>query len=584
MRPLLAAALCGALAVVCPGAAACGSLDRLDTDAASGALSIDQYFLYRFHAGFAPERLPPRYRADGDDVPGQGRCGTPLIIEYLSRRDELSPQTSAAIDAYLSFTTAGDTLLSAGGHFRLTWIEEGTDAVPLADDNPADGVPDFVAHIAEYLETAWAVEVDELGLRSPPSGQPVDVSFRRMHFYGYTLVVNPQIGATRLVLHSSFAHFPPNDDPDGSVAGCAKVTAAHEFRHACQFAGSRWSEYGWVELDATWAEERVFDQVNDYRHYLMGDSPVRRPGVSLDSGQGGTGSYDDAVFQIWLNRRWGDDLIRAYWERRAGAFEEAPLDTWDAVLAPHDASLASVWGDFIGWNFATGNRASVGVGYPDAASYPAGDPAAVISAYPGRATGKVEHLAAAPVLLTGFDALGDRLVALTFDGDDGPDPMALALHVRTTEGDTWLESVGLDRQNDARITLPVHAGQLSAVGVIVGNGLASGPARFWTLAVDTVPGPPPEPSARLRGIEPNPCNPTTWVTCEFSERADATLDVVDTAGRRVRRLWSGSLDTGHHRFHWDGRTDAGQPAPAGVYVARLASGRSWQGRKLTLVR
>jgi flagellar hook assembly protein FlgD len=49
-------------------------------------------------------------------------------------------------------------------------------------------------------------------------------------------------------------------------------------------------------------------------------------------------------------------------------------------------------------------------------------------------------------------------------------------------------------------------------------------------------------------------------------------------------VWSGSLATGTHRFQWDGRDDAGRPAAAGVYVARLSTARGTQGRKLTLVR
>ena len=54
-------------------------------------------------------------------------------------------------------------------------------------------------------------------------------------------------------MHSDFLSFPPNEDPEGTAIGAAKVTAAHEFKHAVQFATSAWSENGlWPELDATW--------------------------------------------------------------------------------------------------------------------------------------------------------------------------------------------------------------------------------------------------------------------------------------------------------------------------------------------
>jgi hypothetical protein len=135
-----------------------------------------------------------------------------------------------------------------------------------------------------------------------------------------------------------------------------------------------------------------------------------------------------------------------------------------------------------------------------------------------------------------------------------------------------------------RLVLRTPAAELREVGVVVGNGGAAGAARFWTLTVDTLPGPPAPPVGRLVGVEPNPCNPATWLTCELTARAEATLDIVDAGGRRVRRLWAGSLSPGSHRFPWDGRADSGRPAPAGVYVARLGLDGAWQGRKLTLVR
>jgi hypothetical protein len=552
--------------------------------AAWGAETDNQSLLERFHAGFASDRLSPPARTAGQDEPVSDRCGTPLVIEYLSHRGELSAATTLIIDQYLSYAEGSDTLVSAGGHFRLSYLDEGDNAVPLEDLDPADGVPDFVARMAGYLETAWEVQVRAVGLRAPPTDRPVEVSFRRMHFYGYTVPVDPAAGTTRLVLHNSFSRFPPNDDPDGDAAGAARVTAAHEFRHAGQYAGSRWSETDWTEMDATWAEERVCDQVNDYHHYLWGDSPVWRPQVPLDGGQSGTGSYDDAVFEIWLNRRWGDGCIRDYWERRVRAPLEKPMASWKAVLAARGTSLELAWADFIGWNYATGSRSVPGVGYPEAAEYPESALYAAVFQYPDEVSGEVEHLAAVPVQLKGFANLGDRLLRLVFDGDDGPGPLALAVCVQTTDGGGYLETVGLDRHNEATLVLRTPASELRTVGVIVGNGAVSGPTRFWTLAVDLVAGPPSPPAVNLLGVEPNPCNPATWFTCAMTARAEATLDIVDARGRLVRRLWTGSLGPGTHRFHWDGRSDDGRPAPSGVYVARLGAAGSWQGRKLTLVR
>jgi flagellar hook assembly protein FlgD len=56
---------------------------------------------------------------------------------------------------------------------------------------------------------------------------------------------------------------------------------------------------------------------------------------------------------------------------------------------------------------------------------------------------------------------------------------------------------------------------------------------------------------------------------------EASLTVHDALGRRVRTVAGGAMAAGTHEVAWDGRTDAGAPVAAGVYVVRLlAAGRT----------
>jgi hypothetical protein len=48
-------------------------------------------------------------------------------------------------------------------------------------------------------------------------------------------------------------------------------------------------------------------------------------------------------------------------------------------------------------------------------------------------------------------------------------------------------------------------------------------------------------------------------------RGSVELQIVDVAGHEVRRLVRGEAASGRHVIEWDGRTDAGTAAPAGVY-------------------
>jgi flagellar hook assembly protein FlgD len=47
------------------------------------------------------------------------------------------------------------------------------------------------------------------------------------------------------------------------------------------------------------------------------------------------------------------------------------------------------------------------------------------------------------------------------------------------------------------------------------------------------------------------------------------VEIIDTAGRIVRRLAGGDRRAGAHSIPWDGRDDAGRLLPAGRYFARI---------------
>ena len=70
---------------------------------------------------------------------------------------------------------------------------------------------------------------------------------------------------------------------------------------------------------------------------------------------------------------------------------------------------------------------------------------------------------------------------------------------------------------------------------------------------------------------PNPFRDRLQVGLALARSGAAEAAVFDAAGRRVRTLCSGFRAVGTHTFVWDGRTEGGAEAPAGVYVARLTS-------------
>jgi photosystem II stability/assembly factor-like uncharacterized protein len=101
--------------------------------------------------------------------------------------------------------------------------------------------------------------------------------------------------------------------------------------------------------------------------------------------------------------------------------------------------------------------------------------------------------------------------------------------------------------------------------------------RVYALDARATTGGEPSPPALVDALDawPNPSSGSTRLRFRLEVPGEASLAVHDALGRRVRTVAGGALAAGTHEFVWDGRTDAGAPVAAGVYVVRLlAAGRT----------
>jgi hypothetical protein len=545
---------------------------------ADGEITAERALLLKFQYVFDPDRLPDDFRPD-ELTPL--KCATPFVQEFTSTRGNLSAATVAEIDHYLAGPDGDQsraTFISPSGHFRLTYFTSGGDAVPATDIDPPNGIPDYVERCAEYLDFSWQSEVEDMGFGRPPNiNGYYPVNFQSMGSYGVTSVVNYSNGSTQMALHNNFVGFPPNDDPDGNVLGAAKVTCAHEFKHATQFITSRWSEAGWVELDATWAEEEVYPATNDYHNYVYGDSPIRQPTIPLTitnyNSNTGTGSYEDSCWQIWMRENFGWEIIADLWDWRASHQSQWMMYSYRDLLETYGTDLRTAWSSFTAWNFSTLSRSITDEGYPDSPGLPMGASSATIFNYPDSYSGSVEHLAANFLYTFNFGD-SDEQLHVVLDGVE-VGYFTLGAAVRYLDGSGYFVVIPVDGNNDAVWTLAEPASSLYTVGIVVGNASYAGPALPYDIEFSmesglSAAGDMPVPF-RLEGNYPNPFNPSTRIAFDLAVGAVTNLEVFDLQGHLVRTLWQGELAAGSHELPWDGRDDAGQAVSAGTYLARLNS-------------
>jgi hypothetical protein len=100
----------------------------------------------------------------------------------------------------------------------------------------------------------------------------------------------------------------------------------------------------------------------------------------------------------------------------------------------------------------------------------------------------------------------------------------------------------------------------------------------------TVAAPAADTSTML-GLEPNDPNPfagSTTLRYALGRDTHVRIAIYNLAGARVRTLVSAEQSAGKHSVTWDGRTDRGTRASAGVYFCRLQTAYGERSRKLVL--
>jgi hypothetical protein len=154
--------------------------------------------------------------------------------------------------------------------------------------------------------------------------------------------------------------------------------------------------------------------------------------------------------------------------------------------------------------------------------------------------------------------------------DIEPSPLGLLVSDRTPTGPgirRW------DMTSDTQITTsPINVG-LPPFDIVIADGTPTGIGDMPAPAV-----------ASLGQNYPNPFNPSTSIPFSLDSAGWASLRIFDVSGRLVATLVDENRDAGEHVAHWNGRTATGDPAPTGVYFARLVSNKGTETRKRILIK
>lgn len=250
-----------------------------------------------------------------------------------------------------------------GGIFRIHYDTEGPNTVFNVDEdiNPADGIPDYVNRTSDYLNLAYSIYIDGLSFDPPPPDDQEDPN----ELYDIYLTEVP----ARTTPEAPSNHYPGREAytsyiqlghdlrtpryPDDPLP-FLKVCAAHEFFHAVQFAYRAYSSdftHWWFESSAGWAEEMVFDDINDVYYKLDYYLPNLHKSLYQSDG---FFTYGTWIYSQFLSDRFGNSIIREIWEKYA-SFDFA-LDAIDLCLNVYGAELNEEYALHVVWNYFTGDN------------------------------------------------------------------------------------------------------------------------------------------------------------------------------------------------------------------------------------
>ena len=259
---------------------------------------------------------------------------------------------------------------------------------PNLADQDANGIPDYVDASVAAIERSIAVENGELGWPLPKgdgaTGEPGGSLLRdRLDIYLSDLCderdfepcvfgfVTPDDNSAEcksapfqcsahIVVDNDYAEF----GSSGGELGL-RVTTAHEYSHVLQYRISSNQDDWMLESTATWFEEQVFPEDDDWvRSYS--DYWARTPGTPITEDD--FRFYGSAVWNHWLERgdaAYGPDVILDAWQSSrdvdpkdyaVGAFDRAIRDHGGGGFSKEFAAFTAATAE---WNAGDG-------GFPDA--------------------------------------------------------------------------------------------------------------------------------------------------------------------------------------------------------------------------
>jgi len=253
-----------------------------------------------------------------------------LLVDVGGPDDSLPPPPAPLGDVSCLGRQGANYIV--GDHFVVEW-----DSTSISEDTAQDALT--------ALEESWDIEINDRNWR-----QPDGTSSYPMLFY---ISNQNYAGAYTTVTYCSGEGYIPyivSGRGSFSAGNWYKTMAAHEFNHSSQFGYGYGHEFYWWEATATWMEEYVYPEYNDWADMYVGFPYY--PYIALNASD----QQDQAIFYhmyamgilgTYLDEYiGGHDLVQDTWENAIS--EGGTYSYWmPEVIADLGLDFGEVWTGFM---------------------------------------------------------------------------------------------------------------------------------------------------------------------------------------------------------------------------------------------
>jgi hypothetical protein len=287
----------------------------------------------------------------------QRKCGFGLAASVVTNFDKFSSYQKSILKNLFQRPITDTSITTPSGFFRIHYNKTGVSA-------PAYSIQE----LAKALDSVYNFEVNFLVYPPPPPDNGMggdnkyDVYISNLggDYYGYTQP-ETSIGNDRytsfIVIDNDYFGYPTS-----GING-AKVTVAHEFYHAIQIGNYiyREADIFYYEISSTAMEEFVFDDINDYYHYIEDyfNNPSRP--FSVNNG------YNLAIWNLFLQKNFGFGILKRIWDLMP---TNRALISIAIAINEKGSTFKELLNKFAIWNYFTGTRSIPGKYYKEAFNYP----------------------------------------------------------------------------------------------------------------------------------------------------------------------------------------------------------------------